>query len=141
QPQPADRRRAMNREPELDGSILFSVTPTRREFPFQATAKGIHRILAAIAMLACHLRHEMIRWLALRSGSDGMMDAQEVLPIRLARRPVANAFKVGCAIGERIRAPGKEKNVLCGPQPEDGVAQFRDTKHDKAAACALHLAA
>ena len=109
--QSAHRCAADDRQPDLNGGVFLRVPPACRELARQPLRQRLARVGAAIAMLPCHLRNQPVRWLALRLRPDGVVNAQQAIPIGVVTstewsfgsRPKAliNALKDACCVGNR----------------------------------------
>ena len=69
------------------------------------------------------------------------MQAQEAIPVHLARRPALDLVQVLGAVGELIRAPAEQVDVLRGAQVEQLGRDLIDAEDDDAMAAALDLGA
>src|SRR5262245_4676963 len=108
----------MNPKPYFNGGVFLRRAPAVRQFSGQAMGKRIQGVDPPISLLACHLRNEMIGWLALGFGPKGVMNAQQMSPVDGFRRPAFNALEILGTMSKLVGPPGQQEYVLHRSQPQ-----------------------
>src|SRR6516165_11931038 len=85
--QTAHRSRAVDRQPNLDGRILFDIPPAGRQLASKPFDKGLSRIFSPVAVMPRHLSYQVKRGLSLWFGADFVVDLKQAAPVRFVRCP------------------------------------------------------
>ena len=73
----AHGRRLVDGQPDFDGGVLLDGPPARRQLARQAAGQRLARILTQVAVLAGHLRDEVVGRLALGLGVNAVVQLQQ----------------------------------------------------------------
>lgn len=140
QAQAADRRLAVDTQPELDRRVFLGVAPTGGKLAFQPLAKGLGGVFAQVAVLPFHLGNNAECRFPTRAGPNGVVQLEELVPVRFLCRPAANQVEINRPVGQFIRTPCEQEDVLDGPQGEQTCINGINLEDDNASSRTLDLA-